>query len=75
MGTFYFNIVSGGFQLTDVVGESCPSVEHARAEALRAARALIQDELQGGRIPSGWIEVEDSNHRPVLVVPLREAAC
>jgi hypothetical protein len=74
MGTYYFNIHCDGFQLTDIVGELCPTAADARAEACRAARALIQDELLNGRVPSGWIEVEDEEHRPVMVVPLRDAA-
>ena len=74
MRTYYFNIHCDGFQLTDIVGEVCESTEDARAEACRAARALIQDELLSGRLPNGWIEVEDEEHRPVMVVPLRDAA-
>lgn len=75
MGMFYFNIHCDGFQLTDIVGENCRDTEEARAEARRAARVLIQDELLNGRAPQGWIEVEDAEHRPVLVVPLKDAAC
>lgn len=74
MRAYYFNIHCDGFRLTDIVGETCPTAEHARAEACRAARALIQDELLSGRLPSGWIEVEDEEHRPVMVVPLSAAA-
>lgn len=74
MGTYYFNIHCDGFQLTDIVGELCEGPEDARAEAFRAARALIQEELLNGRVPAGWIEVEDAEHRPVMVVPLRDAA-
>lgn len=74
MGTYYFNIHCDGFQLTDLVGETCPNADEARAEAQRAARALIQDELLNGRVPQGWIEVEDEEHRPVMVVPLKDAA-
>ena len=75
MGTYYFNIECDGFRLTDIVGETCRSNEEARAEACRAARTLIQDDLVHGRGPHGWIEVEDEEHRPVMIVPLRDAAC
>ena len=74
MGTYYFNVHCDGFELTDIVGEVLPGVDEARAEACRTARALVQDELLNGRMPQGWIEVEDEEHRPVMVVPLRDAA-
>ena len=74
MRTFYFNIHCDGFQLSDHVGEICADEADARAEACRAARVLIQDELLNGHVPAGWIEVEDEEHRPVMVVPLSDAA-
>ncbi len=75
MQTYYFNIHCDGFRLTDIVGEECPSEAEAREEARRAARALIQDEMLNGRMPQGWIEVEDQDRRPVMIVPLKDAAC
>jgi hypothetical protein len=74
MGTYYFNVHCDGFELTDIVGEVCENSDDARAEACRTARALIQEELLSGRLPKGWIEVEDEQHRPVMIVPLRDAA-
>ena len=74
MAVYYFNIHCEGFQLTDIVGEICPNADDARAEAMRTARALINDELLKGNSPQGWIEVEDEDHRPVMIVPLKDAA-
>lgn len=75
MPTFYFNVRSDQFDATDMVGEFCPSEADARRQALHAARAIVQRELARGGLPSrGWIDVEDEQHRPVLTIPLREAA-
>jgi hypothetical protein len=74
MPVFYFNVRCDEFHLTDIVGEECPDALEARAEACRTARELVQDELLSGRVPQGWIEVEDEEHRPVMVVSLRDVA-
>ena len=75
MPTFYFNLRSDDFDATDTIGEYCHSGDEVRKRALIAARSIVQQELVNGGVPSdGWIEVEDEEHRPVLSIPLREAA-
>ena len=76
MPTFFFNVDCDDTQLTDIVGEDCACAEEARHEAHRLARELVQQRLLDGRHPSaGWVEVEDEEHRPILRLPLRAAAC
>lgn len=76
MPTFYFNVHCSNYEITDLVGEKCRNSTMARVEALRTAREIIQDALLSGSFPQdGWIEVEDEEHRPVLTLPLRQAAC
>ncbi len=75
MPKFFFDIHCDSYDATDVVGESCANTAAARAEACRTARELIRETLSKGNAPeAGWIAVEDEEHRPVLVVPLRSVA-
>lgn len=75
MPVFYFNIHCDAFEATDLIGEECRNQEEARAEALRAAREMIQEQLlSGSDLPGGWVEVEDEEHRPVMILPLKAAA-
>ena len=76
MPVYYFNVHCDSFEETDLVGELCPNHEAARAEAFRTARELIQQQLlAGAMLQGGWVEVEDEEHRPVLMLPLRAASC
>jgi hypothetical protein len=74
MPRFFFNIHSDDYDATDLVGDHCRDTRHARAEACRTARDLVRETLALGRLPDGWIEVEDEEHRPVLVVPFAAVA-
>jgi hypothetical protein len=75
MSTYYFNVRCEQFQRTDLVGEECDSLNSIRSEALRTARELVTNDLLRGRSPQqGWIEVEDEEHRPVLMLPISAAA-
>ena len=75
MPRYYFNICTDAFEETDVVGESCPDDVAALGKAFRAASDLVQHRLRSdGHPASGWIEVEDQYHRPVLKLPLTAAA-
>ena len=75
MPVYYFNVHCDDFEETDLVGEVCRNHEAARAEALRTARELIQQQLlNGAPLRGGWVEVEDEEHRPVLMLPLRAAS-
>jgi len=72
---YYFNVSCEGFETTDVVGERCRDDVDALSGALRAASAVVKKRLLANELShSGWIEVEDEQHRPVLKLPLRAAA-
>ena len=75
MPRYYFNVSCDGFETTDLVGECCRNDVDALAGAMRAASAVVRTQLAAeALIQSGWIEVEDESHRPVLRLPLRAAA-
>ncbi len=75
MARYFFNVCCDGFEATDIVGTYCPDDLAALSEALRAASAVVQKQLLADQLSqSGWIEVEDERHRPVLKLPLRAAA-
>lgn len=75
MPIFYFNVRCDDFETTDLVGENCSSPESVRREALSTARDLILNDLLSGRVPhQGWVEVEDADHRAVMMLPLSAAA-
>jgi hypothetical protein len=72
---YYFNVQCDGFEATDTVGQCCKDDVAALQGALRAASAVLHKRLQADELTqSGWIEVEDERHRPVLRLPLRAAA-
>jgi hypothetical protein len=74
MPRFFFNIHCDAYAATDLVGEHCPDTPAARVEACRTARELVRETLALGKIPDGWIEVEDEEHRPILMLPLKAVA-
>jgi hypothetical protein len=75
MAHYYFNVRCDDFETTDLLGEDCPSFEAARREALNTAREIVLNDLLNGRLPhQGWVEVEDEEHRPVLLLPISAAA-
>ena len=75
MPKFFFNIHCDTYQATDLVGEVCSDAVAARFEAHRTARELVREALSNGEFPQrGWVEVEDEQHRPVLILPLKAVA-
>lgn len=75
MPTFYIHVHGGDFEAIDLVGRDLSCSEAARAEAVRAARELLADDLTHGKVPPReWIEVEDQDHRPVMTLPLSQVA-
>jgi hypothetical protein len=72
---YYFNVTCDAFESIDSVGECCQDDVAALQGALRAASAVLQKRLLADELSqSGWIEVEDERHRPVLRLPLRAAS-
>jgi uncharacterized protein DUF6894 len=75
MPRYYFNLSCDGYETTDVVGECCANDVAALNGALRVASAVLQKRLLADELSqSGWVEVEDERHRPVLRLPLRAAS-
>jgi hypothetical protein len=56
---------------TDDAGELLRDRREATQHAREIARELIQSQMDSGEPPSGWIEVEDEEHRPIFMLPLR----
>jgi hypothetical protein len=75
MSTFYIHVRGRDFEGIDFVGRDLAGTEAARAEARRAARELLAQDITQGKLPlEEWIEVEDADHRPVMTLPLCQAA-
>ena len=74
MPRFFFNKLLSDATETDLVGEELSTSAEARRHAWDLATDLIQTRLATGEPPTGWVEVEDEDHRPVLLLPLRSVA-
>jgi hypothetical protein len=74
MPRFFFSPVTSRGAATDTLGEICQDLSEARERARQTAAELISEQLQSGQPPSGWVEVEDEQHRPLFMVPLRSVA-
>lgn len=74
MSRFFFHTVCPDRNLTDTTGEECRSIAEAKERARQTAHELVSSQLADGKGPTGWIEVEDENHRPVFLLPLRSVA-
>jgi hypothetical protein len=75
MPKFFFNTMCPDRCTTDLVGEDCRDWPEAERHARRTATRLVTAQLLSGEPPTGWIEVEDEDHRPVLLLPVRSVAC
>jgi hypothetical protein len=71
MPRFFFSRVRPEGSATDIVGEDVADGTLATERAREIARELVSSQLENGQAPSGWIEVEDEEHRPVFKLPLR----
>jgi hypothetical protein len=72
---YYFNVCCDGFEATDICGAPCRDDLEALDQAMRTASEVVQKRLHANELSnSGWVEVEDERHRPVLRLPLRAAA-
>jgi hypothetical protein len=76
MPLYYFNVRAEDCATVDLVGQRCRDRLRVRSEAVALAGEIVRARLEREAIGfGGWIEVEDEEHRPVMVVPLRAAAC
>ena len=74
MPRFFFSRVCPEHAITDIVGEDVADRAEAKRRAREIAMELASEQLEAGRGPSGWVEVEDEAHRPVFMLPLRAVA-
>lgn len=74
MPRFFFNTTCPDRELTDLVGERCRTLEEARGHARKLASELANSQLFAGQAPTGWIEVEDEQHRSLFMVPFSSIA-
>lgn len=69
MPLYFFNIREGTSLIDDPEGSDLPDAAAAHAYAVKAARALLSDEVHRGRLPLGHaIEVTDERGEAVLRV-------
>ncbi len=74
MPKFFFSRVCPEHSITDIVGEEVADRAEATRRAREIAMEIASEQLEAGRGPSGWVEVEDEAHRPVFMLPLRAIA-
>jgi hypothetical protein len=74
MPRFFFSRVCPEHSVTDIVGEDVADRAEATRRAREIAMEIASEQLEAGRGPSGWVEVEDEAHRPVFMLPLRAVA-
>ena len=74
MPRFFFSRVCPDQMITDTVGEELTDRTEATDRAREIAMELVANQLERGQGPSGWVEVEDEKHRPLLMLPLRTVA-
>jgi len=74
MPKYFFSQVCPERCMSDVCGEELQDRREATARAHELALELASLQLDQGRGPTGWIEVEDENHRPLFMLPLRAVA-
>ncbi|NDK48843.1 hypothetical protein GYH37_05600 [Rhizobium laguerreae] len=73
MPRFYFNIVSGTGTIADFEGTELATLEDAKHEAVRDARALMsQAVLSGKDISAREIQVCNEEGAVLLIVPFTE---
>jgi hypothetical protein len=74
MPKYFFSQVCPEHCMSDVCGEELEDRREATARARELAMDLASQQLEQGRGPMGWVEVEDENHRPLFMLPLRAVA-
>ncbi|WP_332810505.1 DUF6894 family protein [Sphingomonas sp.] len=68
----YYFTLHDDIVFTDDEGRELPDAAAALAEAIKAVRELICEQVTEGRINLSYrIEVEDEEQRPVLTLPFR----
>lgn len=74
MPRYFFSQMCPQRVMTDVCGEELQDRREATARARELAMELASEQLEMGRSPAGWVEVEDEKRRPLFMLPLRAVA-
>ena len=74
MPRYFFSQMCPDRAMTDICGEELQDRREAAARARELAMEIASEQLEQGRGPAGWVEVEDENRRPLLMLPLRAVA-
>jgi hypothetical protein len=70
---FYFQFQDGDKLIDDPEGTELPDIEHARVEALDAAREIVAAAIRFQQeVPGQAIVIIDANGKQVMVVPLAQ---
>lgn len=73
MALYFFNLRNSTGYLSDEEGQECPDLETARAEAVKAVRSILSEEVKAGQLDlRGRLEVNDANGALVLTLPFSE---
>jgi hypothetical protein len=71
---YYFNLITPSGVVQDLEGSDLPSLDEARAEAIKDARLLMSEAVRQGRDISGRsVEICDGAGRVLMVLAFREA--
>jgi hypothetical protein len=74
MAMYYFNVIAGSVTITDYEGTDLPSIEVAKEEAVKDARALMSDAVLEGRdISRRTIHICNEQGDVVALVPFTSA--
>lgn len=73
MPTYFLHLRDGGERFEDTLGTSFASLTAARAEAVRAAREMMAENLrEGGQLDHQEIEISDPSGEVLDVVRFRD---
>ena len=74
MARYFFHLQDRSGRTEDQLGREIADLDEARRRAIKAARAIIRADVDGGIIDlTGRIEVTDAGGESVLTVPFDEA--
>ena len=74
MPRYFFHICDSDGLTEDEEGRELPSLDAARAEALRGARSLMASDIESGLLAlNSFIDVEDENGKPLFTLHFSQA--
>jgi hypothetical protein len=74
MPRFFLHVCNGDGLTQDDTGSEFANAQAARDEAIRSARSIMADEVQGGQLNlDSFIDVEDEDHHRLFRVEFTDA--